>query len=261
VTRREESGNAGLVATWGTFARWSGRIIGAALIGWGLVVGVQHSGPFLERLLEIKQVTVEGVRQVDKQELIDLVKLEPGTPLHHVVLAGIKERLESHPWVKEATVDRVPFHELRISVVERTPTAVVRAGTENYLIDGEGHVLTALSQGDDDSLPLVTGVDPKGLLHGHKDVRRAIMSGIELAKLVGQTFEGRLQVNAADPANLVASIRGVRFHFGEGAIGDQWDRFQQIRPAVRRLDIDGDGDGTNEVDLRYENRVVVRERG
>jgi cell division protein FtsQ len=241
--------------------RWSGVLAGAALIGWAIVMGVQHSGPFLERLLEIKEVTVDGVRRIDKQEVIDLVKLKAGTPLHHVVLSGIKGRVESHPWIKQAEVARVPFHELRISVIERVPTAVVRAGSENFLSDEEGHVLAPLSQADDDSLPMVTGVDLKGLLRGDEAVRRAIVSGIELAKLVGLAYEGRLQVNAANPSNLVASIRGVRFHFGEGAIGDQWDRFQQVKPAVKTLDFDGYGDGANDVDLRYENRVVVRERG
>jgi cell division protein FtsQ len=45
--------------------RWSGVLAGAALIGWAIVMGVQHSGPFLERLLEIKEVTVDGVRRID----------------------------------------------------------------------------------------------------------------------------------------------------------------------------------------------------
>jgi cell division protein FtsQ len=241
--------------------RWSGLISGAALIGWAIVIGLQYSGPFLQQLFEIKEVTVEGLHRLNKQEVIDLVKVKPGTPLYFVVSSEIRDRVESHPWIKEAVVARVPFHELRISVIERTPAAVVRAGSENFLSDGEGLVLVRLAQGDDDSLPLVTGVDPNALLRGDRTARRAIMSGIELAGLVGQTYRGRLQVNAANPANLVASVRGVQFHFGEGAIGDQWERFRQVRPTVKTLDFDGYGDGANDVDLRYENRIVVRERG
>lgn len=259
--RHAEAKRVSVAARRGAFLRRSGLIMGTALIGWAIVMGVQHAGPFLERLLEIQKVTVEGVRRIDKQEVLTLVKLKAGTPLHHVVLSGIKARVESHPWIKEATVSRVPFHELRVSVIERTPTAVVRAGSQNFLSDGEGHVLAALVQEDDDSLPLVTGVDLKGLLRGDKGVRRVIVSGIELAKLVGQTYEGRLQISAANPDNLVAFVRGVRFYFGEGPVGDQWDRFQQIKPAVKTLGFDGESDGADAVDLRYENRVVVRERG
>ena len=236
-------------------------IIGMALIGWTIAMGVRHAGPFFERLLEVKEVTVEGVRHVDKQEVVDLVKLKPGTPLYLIVSSGIKERVESHPWIKEAEVARVPFHELRISVVERTPAAVVRAGSENFLSDGEGHVLALLSHADDHSLPMVTGVDPRALLRGDEVVRRAIVSGIELAKLVGKTYKGRLRVHAENPSNLVASVRGVRFHFGEEPVGHQWSRFQQVKSAVKTVDFDGYGDIVNDVDLRFKNRVVVRERG
>ena len=243
------------------FVRRSAMIIGMALIGWTIAMGVRHAGPFFERLLEVKEVTVEGVRHVDKQEVVDLVKLKPGTPLYLIVSSGIKERVESHPWIKEAEVARVPFHELRISVVERTPAAVVRAGSENFLSDGEGHVLALLSHADDHSLPMVTGVDPRALLRGDEVVRRAIVSGIELAKLVGKTYKGRLRVHAENPSNLVASVRGVRFHFGEEPVGHQWSRFQQVKSAVKTVDFDGYGDIVNDVDLRFKNRVVVRERG
>jgi cell division protein FtsQ len=92
-------------------------------------------------------------------------------------------------------------------------------------------------------------------------VRQAVVSGIELARLMGQAYQGRLQVNASNPTDLVASVRGVQFHFGEGVIGDQWERFQQVRPVVKTLSFDGDGDGASDVDLRYENRIIVRERG
>ena len=249
------------IAMWSAFMRWSGVIAGAALIGWVIVMGAQHSGPWLMQLLEIKQVTVDGVRHLNRQEVIELVNLKPGTPLHHIVTSAIEKQVESHPWIKAATVERAPFHELRISVIERTPAAVIRTGSENVLSDAEGYVLGRLPQTDDVSLPMVTGVNFKKLLRGDGEVRQAVMSGIELAKLMGQAYGGRLQVNAANPADLVASVRGVQFHFGEGAIVDQWERFQQVKPAVKTLSFDGYGDGINDVDLRYENRIVVRERG
>jgi cell division protein FtsQ len=261
MSRQAEAKRARTIAKRVALMRWSGVIVGVALIGWAIAIGMQQSGPFLSQLLEIKQVTVDGVRHLDRQEVIELVNLKPGTPLHHIVTSAIMERVESHPWITEATVERAPFHELRISIIERTPAAVIRAGSENMLSDAEGHVLGRLPQTDDVSLPMVTGVDLKRLLRGDEEVRQAIVSGIELAKLMGQVYGGRLQVNAANPVDLVASVRGVQFHFGEGAIGDQWERFQQVKPAVKTLSFDGYGDGVNDVDLRYENRIVVREKG
>jgi len=252
---------AHVVAKGRQLIRWGAIGLGAILGAWGVVAGLQQSGPLLQRLLEIKAVTVEGVHQIGKQELVDRLALKPGTPLHHVVTTSVKERVESHPWVKEAVVTRVPLHELRISVVERKPAAIVHANSENFLSDEEGHVLARLGQDDNVMFPMVTGLDSRELLRGDADVRHAVKSGIELARLVGQTIDGRLQVNAANPANLVASVRGVQFQFGEAAVSEQWERFQRIKPSLKTVTFDGHGRGGNEIDLRYENRVIVRERG
>ncbi|MFO0705691.1 MAG: FtsQ-type POTRA domain-containing protein [Nitrospira sp.] len=241
--------------------RWSMMAVAAAVIGWAALLGVKSSGPLLQRVLEIKTVTIDGLHNVGRQELMDRLALKPGLPLYQVVSATLKERLESHPWVKEATIARVPFHELRITIVERKPAAIIHAGVDNFLSDEDGHVLMRLGQNDDGTLPMVTGIDQRELMREEPAARQAVKAGIELARLVGHTFDGRLQVNAANPANLVASVRGVQFQFGEEPVSEQWDRFQRVKPSLKTLTFDGQGRGANEVDLRYENRVIVRERG
>ncbi|OQW37029.1 MAG: hypothetical protein A4E19_14960 [Nitrospira sp. SG-bin1] len=242
-------------------ARLAGVTIGLIFVIGLIVMGVKYSGPALQTLLEIKIISVEGLRHIDKQSVLDLAQVKPGTGLHHIVTKVIKEQLESHPWVKEVEVTRVPFHELHISLVERVPAAVVRADAQNFLTDGEGHVLTRLGQTDDDALPLVTGIDSRRLLEGTESVKKIVASGIELAELLGQTFKGRPHVNAENPVNLVAFVQGVRFQFGEEAIGEQWKRFQRVKPTIKTLNFDGRGQGVSEVDLRYENRIIVREGG
>ncbi|MDF0668611.1 MAG: FtsQ-type POTRA domain-containing protein [Nitrospira sp.] len=242
-------------------ARRVGLAIGAGLVAWLVVMGLRYSGPALQSLLEIKTITVEGEHHIDEQKVLELAKVKLGTGLHHIVTRVIKERVESHPWIKEAVVTRVPFHELRIALVERIPAAVIRADSQNFLTDVEGHVLTRLGQTDDEALPLVTGIDSKGLLEGTESVRQVITSGIKLATLVGQTFEGRLRVNVENPSNLVALVQGMRFQFGAEAVGEQWERFRRVKPTLKTLNFDGHGRRANEVDLRYENRIVVREGG
>lgn len=248
-------------AGWKAVLRWGGAMAIVGVLVWAATVGVQQAGPFLRQLLEIHTVTVDGLHRVDRKEILDLAGVKPGMPIHHVLTSAVKMRVETHPWIKEAVVERVPLHEVRIAVVERKPAVVVRAGGENFLGDKEGHVLVRLGHSDDGTLPMVTGIDPKKLLRGDEAVRQTVAAGVELARLLGLAYEGRLHVNAADPENLVASVRGVQFHFGEDGLGDQWQRFQQVIPAMKTLNFDGAGDGVNDVDLRYENRVVVRERG
>lgn len=241
--------------------RWLGLPIGLVLVGWLGVEGVNVFGVALKQFVEIRVITVEGLHHVAKQDVLNLANVKPGTPLHHIVTTVIKERVESHPWVKEAVVVRAPLHELRISIVERKPGAIVQTDTQNFLCDDEGHVLAKLGQADDEAFPIVTGLDTKGLLQGNESVRQTIVSGIELAQLMGKNLGSRLQVDGQNPANLVASIRGVRFQFGDSAFGDRWQRFQLVKSTLKPFNVDGHGRGVQEVDLRYENRIIVREGG
>jgi cell division protein FtsQ len=87
------------------------------------------------------------------------------------------------------------------------------------------------------------------------------MSGIELARVIGHTFDGRLRVQAESQTNLVALVQGVRFRFGEESVEEQWERFQRVKPTLKSLNFDGAGRGISEVDLRYDNRIIVREGG
>ena len=241
--------------------RMLGLTIGLGLVGWLGVEGVNLFGFALKQLFEIRVITVEGLHHLAKQDVLDVAKVKPGTPLHHIVTTVIKEQVESHPWVKEALVTRAPLHELRISIVERRPSAIVQTDTQNFLCDDEGYVLAKLGQTDDEAFPIVTGLDAKGLLQGNESVRQAVVSGIELAQLMGKTPGSRLQVDAQNPSNLVASIRGVRFQFGDTAFSDRWQRFQLVKSTIKPFTVDGHGRGVQEVDLRYENRIIVREGG
>ena len=243
------------------FARRVAWLAGATLFICFIMGAVEYSGPIFQHALEIQTITVEGVHHIDKHKVIELAQIKPGMPLHHVITTTLEERIASHPWIKQAEVSRVPLHELRISIIERKPAVVVRAESQNFLSDDEGHLLTRLGQADDDAFPLVTGIDLQGFLQGADPVRRSIISGIELARVIGQTIEGRLQVHAENPANLVAFIQGIRFQFGEEALGEQWKRFQRVKPTLRPLNFDGERRGVSEVDLRYDNRIIVREGG
>lgn len=244
-----------------SLAHWAVVVTSATCGALFVVFGANYSGPVFQQLLEIKAITVDGLYHLDKQQVLDLAKVKPGAALHHIVTTVIKEQVEAHPWVKAAEVTRVPFHELRISVSERKPAAIVRTESQNFLCDEDGYVLSKLGQLDDAALPLVTGIDLQGLLQGTESVRHAVVSGIELAKVVGQSFEGRLQVLADNPSNLVALVQGMRFQFGDEALKEQWDRFRRVKPTLKARNIDGQGRGVSEVDLRYENRIIVREGG
>ena len=61
-------------------------------------------------------------------------------------------------------------------------------------------------------------------------------------------------------SNVVASINGVRFQFGDDSLVDQWERFRKVNPPFKTGPVADRKRMGSEIDLRYNNRVIVRER-
>ncbi|MGZ9190562.1 MAG: cell division protein FtsQ/DivIB, partial [Nitrospira sp.] len=191
--------------------RW---ILGLAALAWGLTIITREMGPMLQGWLEIRDVEIEGMHRVMKPEILERLVLKPGMGLHQISTSFLAERVQAHAWIKEATVERRPPHILHITVVERTPAAIIRAGADHWLSDENGYLLAKLGKQDDPALPLMVGLEVQSLQHGESGVRHAVQSGVVLAKLIANTFGGRVEIDLTNASNVVASANGVRFQFG-----------------------------------------------
>ena len=122
---------------------WSGGTV--------LVLGVARwlsrlarAGP-LTGCLRSSTVSVEGTASCHQTRSDRPLALRPGIArLHQVTCHGSQNGSEPIPGSKKRRSTLMPLHDLRMSVVERTPAAIVRIGTENPLIDEEGVLLARL---------------------------------------------------------------------------------------------------------------------
>lgn len=235
-------------------------IVGLAALVWGGTIVTREMGPVLQGWLEIREVEVEGVHHVTKSEILDRLVLKPGVGLHQVSTTFLAERVRTHAWIKEATVERRTLHLLHVTVVERTPAAIIRTGGDHWLSDEDGYLLAKLGKQDDQTLPLLIGLEPQSLQRGEAGVHNVVQSGVVLAKLIANTLNGRVEVDLTNFSNVVASASGVRFQFGNDSLVDQWERFRKVNPSFKTNSVDDRKRTVSEIDLRYDNRVIVRER-
>ena len=235
-------------------------IIGLAALAWGLTMVTREMGPVLQGWLEIREVEVEGIHHVTKPEVLERLVLKPGMGLHQVSTSFLAERMRTHAWIKEATVERRPPHLLHVTVLERTPAAIIRTGADHWLSDENGNLLAKLDRQGDQTLPLLIGLDLQSLQRGEAGVRNAVQSGVVLAKLIANTLDGRVEVDLKNSSNVVASANGVRFQFGDDSLVAQWERFRNVNPSFKTAPDYGRKRTVSEIDLRYDNRVIVRER-
>ncbi len=54
----------------------------------------------------------------------------------------------------------------------------------------------------------------------------------------------------------MAYVQGMRFRFGTAPLEEQWERYRAVEP-VRRT---GSGKEQPDIDLRFPDKVIVRER-
>lgn len=248
--RRERGGRFRRIAR---AALWTAA---ASLGAWTAAQAYVAAGPLAAGWFEIREVRVTGLRTVTREDVMNRLQLDARATLLSVSPAQLEVRASAHPWIKSAAVSRLPMHALSVEITERRPAAVLKAASATYLLDEEGAVLTAMAEHEYEELPVVLGVDPRRLMLGDDQLRRAAQNAVRLAGLLAQSLDGRPEVDMSDPEHAVAYIQGMRFRFGSWPFDEQWERYRTAEPAHRV----GAARGPLDIDLRFSDKVIVRER-
>ncbi len=128
-----------------------------ATVLWGPVeslVQVARSHPYFS----LSSVEIRGNHRLSREEVLQWAGVQEGTSIWDAVPGTLQLRLQSHPWIAQASAQRdFPSH-LRLRVRERIPAAIVRFGELMY-VDREGHVLGMLRPDDTRDLPVITGLE------------------------------------------------------------------------------------------------------
>lgn len=144
--------------------KWLGRsslaaacgITLAAAVWYGIPAGLHwaRSHPYFA----IAKLELDGNRRLTRHDVLEWIGVHAGSSVWDATPADLQTRLESHPWIAHASVQREFPRRLTISVQERRPVAVVRLETLNY-VDRAGHVLGPLRDDDSRDFPLITGLE------------------------------------------------------------------------------------------------------
>ena len=250
-------------------------------VGWGATWLYREASPLVADWLQVREVTVVGAITLSRQEVVERLGLQPGETIFSVDVQKLTDRLEAHPWIKEARVSRKLPQTLVVGITERQAVAVLRTPSWALLLDADAHALSALKESEDPGLPVLVGIDPKAFLLGTTQSREAAQTGIKVARLVGHALHDRAEVDMGNAENAVAYVKGLRFQFGPSSFEEQWDRYRKIEHALRtgvsvrqgkstahcalhpfqETRQQRPGNGCPEIDLRYPGKVIVRERG
>jgi len=128
-----------------------------SLAGWFLYRQLRSSN-----LFQVTRIEVQGNRAVLRQQIIETAGLHGRQVLFDVDRKALQEKLEGHPWIKNARVERRWPATITIAVAERRPLALVnmagRGGSRLYYLDGDGVAFAPVLASQDIDFPLLSGV-------------------------------------------------------------------------------------------------------
>ncbi len=196
---------------WKTYLRvtaWAA----AGIAGAGLAYGFAHfllTSPEMS-LLHPEQVELAGNSNVSRASVLDIFRADRGRSVLRIPLEERRRQLESLPWIEQAVVRRALPHTIQVEIVERTPIAFLRDGTQMSLVDVHGVILDRPVQGKF-HFPVVTGMNAE-MPADEREKRMQLFAGFmqQLGSARAGAADQVSEVDLSDAHDLRASLTGFQ---------------------------------------------------
>jgi len=177
-----------------SLAKWAGpfKVVLFLVILFGLsyLAVIQLKELFFSTsYFELKKIEVEGLKTLDKDEVVKLAGVAPSMNILNIDRDSIRARLLLHPTIKTAAVHLDGLYTLKLTIEERKSMMYLKTAHSFLEIADDGTVLSIVGLTEKD-LPIITGIDP-----GEKRIGDSLESCDEF-------HEARLWVTGLTPKHL-----------------------------------------------------------
>lgn len=230
---------------------------------------------------DTQSIQIAGNSLMTRAQLLSVFGEDVERNIFNIPLSQRRSELERLPWVQQATVMRLLPNRVRVAIVERTPVAFVRQGSEIGLVDANGVLLNmpgpdrSGASADDTSVtvarntphysfPVLTGISAADPLSVRTARMKIYLGFVTALDAQGEKISRRLsEVDVSNPEDVkailsdaatdgAASGSNILVHFGDGKYLERYRQYEQHltewRTQYPRL---------ASVDLRYAQQVVL----
>ncbi|MGF1464880.1 MAG: cell division protein FtsQ/DivIB [Sandaracinaceae bacterium] len=221
----------------------------------GLVLAVGAGAVALGRVAErhvrtssafaIDHLEVEGQRRLTTREVLAAAGLEVGQNAFAVPAEEVARRLEAHPWVATASVERRLPATYRIDVEEHRAAAVL-ALDDLFLVSEDGSVFKRLESRDPVDLPVITGID-RGRFTSDRAFRASVLLEVValLHDLEGTALSAthpveEVHVEPSGDLSLVLGPGATVVRLGQGPFQRKLSRLRRVLGELQQRDAEAD---------------------
>jgi cell division protein FtsQ len=195
------------------------RVAGWVLLGLAGAWTAYACGHFLYTsremaLIHPEQVTIKGIdgtqlRYVPQARILEVFAADRGHSILRIPLDTRRRQLEAIPWVEQAIVRRALPNRLQVEIVERTPVAFLRQGSELALVDGHGVILERPVKANF-HFPVVTGISAE-MTQEDREHRMQLYTNFaqQIASARSGAMEQVSEVDLSDANDLRATVSGL----------------------------------------------------
>jgi len=210
---------------------------------------------------KVQQVTVTGARHAAPDSLRALAAVDTSDALYGLDPLAVAERVERHPWVRSASVERRPPGELAVSVTERTPVALALKGdASGHYLDAAGYRMPATGNGPAYDVPLLRGVSSDSP-RVQSDTLRALLTTLGDLDARTETLLSELILSETG----AVTARTVPAPDGRASLSVKLGRrpwkskLRRVRPFWQQAVVRQPKVAFEHVDLRFDGQVVTEQ--
>ena len=220
------------------------------------IVGYQFATKALAEWTSIQHVSISGVKLMKRGDILALLALPTESSLWTVDSTTLQQRLEAHPRIASASVGRALPHTLAVVIDERVPAASFHHAGGQLFVDQDGVVLSIAPEDVMSVLPAFSGLSAIRLLEGDAATRDQARLGVEVARLLRERSYSQVRIHFHGPNKIVAAVDGVTYWFNQHVQG-AWEQYLTLESTI----LAGLPTEPYQIDLRYSDKVIVRQRG
>jgi cell division protein FtsQ len=212
-------------------------------------------------LLKPDQLQLTGNRIVSREAVLQQFARDRGRSILRIPLDARRSAVEELPWVESASVQRVLPNHVRVELIERTPIAFLRNGTELALVDAHGVILDR-PHGENLQFPIVTGLSESMPREERGRRMQTYQDFLRDVEFVRPGSSNRVsEIDLANPKDLRVVMSGITAANDSQAVTIQFG--QSDFAAKYRMVVDNfaqwqAGNGrVRSIDLQYSRQVVL----
>lgn len=211
--------------------------------------------------IKLKEVSIEGVDDSLRKELVELAGLGSDLSLLTLDLNGMKKKMESHPWVRAVELEKSFPSLLRIKVEREEPFAIVVLD-RLYYMNRMGRAFKEVKYFENKDYPVITGItEEKYSRDDYLKVAAGILAVFENDKGAWSIDKlSELHFNDIDRVSLYSTVLPVVLRMGCMELAEKKKDLVEI---IDHLKSSGQIHMVKAIDMNYEDGALIslREAG